>query len=93
MKHRQAKLNQQKENPSSATKASASIESARHEVKGGVVGMEEWEWLGVPAPLIRSLYELGFKVPTPIQKQAIPVTVKTENDIIGAAETVRRLSF
>ena len=50
--------------------------------------MEEWEWLGVPAPLIRGLNDLGFKTPTPIQKQAIAATLKSKGDIIGAAETV-----
>lgn len=52
-------------------------------------GMKEWEELGVPTSLIHGLYVLGFKVPTPIQKQGIAVTLKTEGDIIGAAETVR----
>ena len=50
--------------------------------------MEEWEWLGVPSPLIRGLSDLGFRVPTPVQKEAIAVTLKTSGDVIGAAETV-----
>ena len=53
-----------------------------------ITGMEEWVWLGVPAPLVKGLHSLGFKVPTPIQKQAIAKTMKTNRDIIGAAETV-----
>lgn len=56
-----------------------------------IIGMEEWVWLGVTPPLIRGLYELGFKTPTPIQKKAIPVTMKTGSDVIGAAETVSTL--
>ena len=57
--------------------------------RGGVVtGMEEWEELNVPDSLIRGLYDQGFKVPTPIQKQAIAMTMETKGDIIGAAETV-----
>ena len=51
-------------------------------------GMEEWAWLGVPTPLMKGLKELGFKVPTPIQKEAIAITIKTKGDVIGAAETV-----
>ncbi len=47
-----------------------------------------WVELGVPSILIKGLSEEGFKVPTPIQKQAIVMTMKTEGDVIGAAETV-----
>lgn len=44
--------------------------------------------LGVSAPIIRGLHDCGFKDPTPVQAQAIPVSMETESDIIGAAETV-----
>ncbi len=50
--------------------------------------MEEWVELGVPSLLIEGLSDEGSKVPTPIQKQAIVMTMKTEGDVIGAAETV-----
>lgn len=53
-----------------------------------VVGMEAWQELGVPLPIIRALKELGFMLPTEIQRQAIPVAMDTDRDVIGAAETV-----
>ena len=57
------------------------------------VGMDEWVELGIPTPLIKGLYDQGFKVPTPIQREAIPVTIKTGKDIIGAAETVKKPGY
>ena len=56
-----------------------------------VVGMEAWQELGVPLPIIRALKELGFTLPTEIQRQAIPVAMDTDRDVIGAAETVSLL--
>lgn len=50
--------------------------------------MEAWQVIGLSGPVIRGLYDCGFKKPTPVQMQAIPVTMKTEGDVIGAAETV-----
>ena len=54
-----------------------------------LTGMQEWKDLGVPVALMKGLSVLGFKVPTPIQREAIAVTLKTSSDVIGAAETVR----
>lgn len=51
-------------------------------------GMEAWEELGVPLAIIKALRELGFMLPTEIQRQAIPVAMDTDRDVIGAAETV-----
>lgn len=50
--------------------------------------MEAWHNLHVPVPIIRALSELGFTVPTDIQRQAIPVAMEGSRDVIGAAETV-----
>ena len=58
-----------------------------------VVGMEAWEKLGVPLPIIRALKELGFTLPTEIQRQAIPIAMDTDHDVIGAAETVSLLGI
>jgi hypothetical protein len=51
--------------------------------------MKEWVELGVPRPLMRALHDLKFHRPTEIQRRAIPLVAKGDNDIIGAAETVR----
>ncbi len=54
-----------------------------------VEGMNAWEELGVPPPVVRALGDLGFTSPTEIQKQAIPPAITDQCDVIGAAETVR----
>ena len=51
--------------------------------------MKEWVELGVPHPLIWALHDLKFYQPTEIQRRAIPLVAEGDNDIIGAAETVR----
>ncbi len=43
--------------------------------------------LGVGANVLRAIEELGFKEPTPIQQQAIPILIKNERDFIGLAQT------
>ena len=53
-----------------------------------VEGMEAWQAIGVSLSVIRGLKDCGFKEPTPVQAQAIPVTLKSSGDIVGAAETV-----
>ena len=50
--------------------------------------MKEWVELGVPHSLTRALYDLKFHRPTEIQRRAIPLVAKGDNDIIGAAKTV-----
>jgi len=41
---------------------------------------------GLAEPIVRAVAELGYKVPTPIQEQAIPV-VMAGRDVMGAAQT------
>jgi ATP-dependent RNA helicase DeaD len=43
--------------------------------------------LGVGKNVLRAIEELGFKEPTPIQQQAIPILLKNERDFIGLAQT------
>ena len=50
--------------------------------------MKEWVELGVPHPLMRALHDLKFYRPTEIQRRAIPLVARGNNDLIGAAETV-----
>jgi ATP-dependent RNA helicase RhlE len=45
-----------------------------------------FENLGLPAPLLRSLQELGYATPTPIQLNAIPA-VHEGRDLLAAAQT------
>lgn len=41
---------------------------------------------GLAQPIVRAVTELGYREPTPIQEQAIPV-VMTGRDVMGAAQT------
>ena len=51
--------------------------------------MSAWTELYLPAPVLRSLDELGFTSPTPIQALCLPPAIRDRLDIVGAAETVR----
>ncbi|MFC7002303.1 DEAD/DEAH box helicase [Pseudobowmanella zhangzhouensis] len=42
--------------------------------------------LGLAAPLLRALEEKGYSTPSPIQQQAIP-PILVSNDVLGAAQT------
>ncbi len=43
--------------------------------------------LGVGESVLKAIEELGFKEPTPVQQQAIPVLLKNDRDFIGLAQT------
>jgi ATP-dependent RNA helicase DeaD len=43
--------------------------------------------LGVGEKTLRAIEELGFKEPTPVQQQAIPVLISNERDFVGLAQT------
>ncbi len=43
--------------------------------------------LGVGDNVLKAINELGFKEPTPIQQQAIPVLLKNDRDFVGLAQT------
>jgi ATP-dependent RNA helicase DeaD len=49
--------------------------------------MASFEELGLNENLLRSVSELGFKEPTPIQEKAIPVLLSGTKDLIGLAQT------
>ncbi|XP_047310917.1 DEAD-box ATP-dependent RNA helicase 13 [Impatiens glandulifera] len=54
--------------------------------------INEWEYyawneLRLHPLLMKSIYRLGFKEPTPIQKSCIPAAAHQGKDVIGAAET------
>ncbi|MFW6221995.1 MAG: DEAD/DEAH box helicase, partial [Bacteroidota bacterium] len=43
--------------------------------------------MGLSDNMLKSIEELGFKIPTPIQEKIIPIIFQTENDIVGIAQT------
>jgi len=49
--------------------------------------MSSFDALGLRAEILRSLNEIGFTTPTPVQEQAIPLLLKTEKDVVALAQT------
>jgi ATP-dependent RNA helicase DeaD len=43
--------------------------------------------LGIGENVLKAIEELGFKEPTPVQEQAIPVLLQNDRDFIGLAQT------
>jgi len=52
------------------------------------LGMDKWNGLHVPTPVLWALRDAGFTSPTPIQAQILPSAIRDQMDIVGAAETV-----
>jgi len=50
--------------------------------------MSAWSELFVPSPVLRSLADLHFTAPTPIQALSLPPAIRDRLDIVAAAETV-----
>lgn len=48
--------------------------------------MRKWSEANLPIEITKTLEELGYEAPTPIQRQAIPIGLQNR-DIIGVAET------
>lgn len=46
-----------------------------------------FEELGLKSGVLKSLAQLGFETPTPIQEKAIPHLLKEESDFVGLAQT------
>src|SRR5579872_1545435 len=49
--------------------------------------MTTFEGLGLDPRLVQATDALGFKQPTPIQEQAIPVLLSGTKDLVGLAQT------
>ena len=48
--------------------------------------MEKFKALGIGDAILRSLNDMGFEEPTPIQEQAIPSALAGK-DLVGQAQT------
>lgn len=57
-------------------------------IKGGRIPnpIRKWKESGLPESLLEIIEKLGYKDPTPIQRQAVPIGLQNR-DIIGVAET------
>ena len=49
--------------------------------------MTTFDQLGVAAPLLKAIGELGFEHPMPIQEMVIPHLLEKEGDVVGLAQT------
>lgn len=49
--------------------------------------MSSFETLGLRAEILQSLHELGWEQPTPVQSQAIPLLLTSEQDVVVLAQT------
>ncbi len=49
--------------------------------------MKTFSELGLSAGLVKSVEQLGFETPTPIQEKAIPMLLKGNRDFVGLAQT------
>lgn len=49
--------------------------------------MKAFSDLGLSAGLVKSVEQLGFETPTPIQEKAIPMLLKGDRDFVGLAQT------
>lgn len=49
--------------------------------------MITFEEIGIAPEVLKSIRELGFEIPMPIQEKVIPVLLETQEDLIGLAQT------
>ncbi|MCW5899090.1 MAG: DEAD/DEAH box helicase [Flavobacteriales bacterium] len=49
--------------------------------------MASFDALGLRPELLRSLHDIGFTEPTPVQAQAIPLLLTSEKDVVALAQT------
>lgn len=49
--------------------------------------MTDFKALGIQEKLLKSIIDIGFVTPTPIQTESIPFLLKTKQDLIALAQT------
>ncbi|MEQ9592080.1 MAG: DEAD/DEAH box helicase [Cyclobacteriaceae bacterium] len=49
--------------------------------------MKSFDALGLSQEIVKTITEMGFETPTPIQEQAIPILLKGDTDLVGLAQT------
>ena len=49
--------------------------------------MKSFDALGLSEAVVKTITEMGFETPTPIQEQAIPILLKGDTDLVGLAQT------
>ncbi|XP_015887722.3 DEAD-box ATP-dependent RNA helicase 13 [Ziziphus jujuba] len=82
-KKKKVKESQKKEEP-------PAVSNSKDDVEEEAVDETEyyaWNELRLHPLIMKSIYRLGFKEPTPIQKACVPAAAHQGKDVIGAAET------
>lgn len=54
--------------------------------------MRNWQESGIPPQILGVIDEVGYKEPSPIQRQAIPIGM-SNRDLIGVAKTGEATTF
>ncbi|XP_027908143.1 DEAD-box ATP-dependent RNA helicase 13 isoform X2 [Vigna unguiculata] len=67
--------------------ADANVEDGNGEEDSDETEFYAWNELRLHPLLMKAIYKLGFKEPTPIQKACIPAAAHQGKDVVGAAET------
>ena len=49
--------------------------------------MKTFEELGVAAPILKAIQEMGYESPMPVQEEVIPFLLGEDNDVIALAQT------
>ncbi|XP_021673977.2 DEAD-box ATP-dependent RNA helicase 13 isoform X2 [Hevea brasiliensis] len=89
-KKKKKKKNKAKETQKNEEPAAVSNGKDEDDVDGELVDETDfhaWNELRLHPLLMKSIYRLGFKEPTPIQKACIPAAAHQGKDVVGAAET------
>ncbi|KAJ6771454.1 RNA HELICASE [Salix koriyanagi] len=89
-KKRKKRKKKKKAKESSKVEETTSVSNNKDDVEGESVDETEfyaWNELRLHPLLMKSIYRLGFKEPTPIQKACIPAAAHQGKDVLGAAET------
>lgn len=69
-----------------STPANGSVSSQNSDVEAQAASTKSFQDLGVIDSLCEACASLGYKTPTPIQREAIPLALEGR-DVIGLAET------
>ncbi|CAL5395148.1 unnamed protein product [Camellia sinensis] len=89
-KKKKKKKNKDAKNSEENEEPTVEVSDPKDDIEGDLVDEAEyyaWNELRLLPLLMKAIYRLGFKEPTPIQKACIPAAAHQGKDVIGAAET------
>jgi ATP-dependent RNA helicase DeaD len=49
--------------------------------------LKTFEELGIAAPILKAIHEMGYEAPMPVQEEVIPFLLGSNNDVIALAQT------